>query len=95
MEENQGVRSLRVETLQGRALWAHIGGGDDAFLEICWAMAKCMNALAVPVGGQFTTREMAEIVEFAGSLDLPGVPDAEKQWMVLFARHFVDELFTI
>jgi len=94
-EASLNNKSLRVETLQGRALWAHIGGSEDSFLEICWAMAKCMDALAVPVGGGFTTGEMAEIVEFADRLDVPDVPDAEKQWMVLFARHFVDELFLI
>jgi hypothetical protein len=92
-EADQDGKALRVETMQGRALWAHIGGSDDAFLEICWAMAKCMNALAVPVGSQFTTREMDEIVDFAGRLDAPDVPEGEKQWLVLFARHFVDELF--
>jgi len=86
-------KHLRVETMQGRALWAHIGGGDDAFLEICWAMAKCLNALAVPVGSEFTTGEMAEIIDFAGRLDAEGISDAEKQWLILFARHFVDELF--
>lgn len=91
----QGAKSLRVETMQGRALWAHIGGADDAFLEICWAMAKCMDAMAVPMGSNFTTGEMAEIVQFAGRVDAPGVSDAEKQWLVLFARHFVDELFMI
>jgi hypothetical protein len=92
-EAELGGKNLRVETMQGRALWAHIGGGDDAFLEICWAMAKCLNALAVPVGSEFTTGEMAELIDFAGRLDVPGISDAEKQWLVLFARHFVDELF--
>jgi len=91
-EAEMGGKALRVETMQGRALWAHIGGSDDAFLEICWAMAKCMEALAVPAGSVFTTREMQEIVDFAASLDVPEVSDAEKQWLVFFARHFADEL---
>ena len=94
-EATLGTKTLRAETLQGRALWAHIGGTEDAFLEICWAMAKCMNVLAVPMGGDFTTGEMAEIVEFADRLDVPSVPVAERQWLVLFARHFVDEFFII
>lgn len=94
-EATHAGKTLRVETLQGRALWAHIGGGDDAFLEICWAMAKCMETMAVPPGGNFTTGEMREIVEFAGALDAPGIPEGEKQWLVLFARHFVDELFRV
>ena len=56
-------------------------------------MAKCMDALAVPVGSEFTTGEMTAIIDFASRLDAPGISDAEKQWLVLFARHFVDELF--
>ena len=92
-EAELGGKTLRVETMQGRALWAHIGGSDDAFLEICWAMAKCMEALAVPVGSTFTTREMQAIIDFAALVDVPEVSDAEKQWLVLFARHFADELF--
>lgn len=94
-EANDGSKSLRVETMQGRALWAHIGGSDDAFLEICWAMAKCMDAMAAPIGSNFTTGEMPEIIEFASRLQVPEVSDAEKQWLVLFARHFVDELFMV
>lgn len=94
-EAEMNGKTLRVETMQGRALWAHIGGSDETFLEICWALARCMETLAVPLGSEFTTGEMAEIVEFAGSLDAPGVSDAEKQWLVLFARHFVDELFML
>jgi hypothetical protein len=94
-EASLGTRRLRVETMQGRALWAHIGGCDDAFLEICWAMAKCMDALAAPVGSHFTTGEMPEIIEFASRLQVPEVSDAEKQWLVLFARHFADELFMV
>jgi hypothetical protein len=92
-EGDSDGKRLRVETMQGRSLWAHIGGSDEAFLEICWAMAKCMEALAVPVGSEFTTREMAEIVAFAESIDAPNVSTAEKEWLVLFARHFVDQLF--
>lgn len=94
-EANQNGKTLRVETLQGRALWSHIGGSDDAFLEICWAMARCMETLEVPPGSNFTTGEMSEIVEFAAAIDAPDVSEAEKQWLVLFARHFVDELFMI
>lgn len=94
-EAVSGPKSLRVETMQGRALWAHIGGFDDAFLEICWAMARCMNALAVPIGSHFTTGEMAEIIEFASRLLVPEVSVAEKQWLTLFARHFVDELLMV
>lgn len=90
-----GGKTLRVEALQGRAFWAHVGGGDHAFLEICWAMAKCMQALAVPIGAEFTTGQLAEIVRFADSLDVPEVSAAEKQWLVMFARHFVDELFIV
>ncbi|WP_405110161.1 hypothetical protein [Phaeobacter sp. BS52] len=85
-------KELRVETLQGRALWAHIGDSDDAFLQVCWAMAKCLNAEAVPPGGNYSTGEMREIVDFASRLHVPHVSDAEKQWLVLFARHFVDKL---
>ena len=91
-QADQGVKELRVETLQGRALWAHIGDSDDAFLQICWAMAKCLNAVAVPPGGNYSTGEMREIVDFASRLNVADVSDAEKQWLVLFARHFVDEL---
>lgn len=85
-------KSLRVETLQGRELWAHIAGADDAFLQVCWAMARCLNSQAVPAGTNFSTGEMREIVEFAGRIDAPSVSEAEKQWLVLFARHFVDDL---
>lgn len=85
-------KALRVETLQGRDLWAHVAGFDDAFLQICWAMARCLNATPVPVGSNFTTGEMREIIEFASSLNAPNVTDAEKQWLVMFARHFVDRL---
>ncbi|MEM9500603.1 MAG: hypothetical protein AAF941_02035 [Pseudomonadota bacterium] len=92
-EGNQNGKTLRVEVQQGRALWAHVGGSPDAFLEICWAMAKCMDALAVPPGSNFTTGELAKIIEFANQIDVPAVSDAEKQWLVMFARHFVDELF--
>lgn len=94
-EANYAGKSLRVETLQGRALWAHVAGIDDAYLEICWAMAKCLDALEVPLQSTFTTGEMAEIVTFADSIDVEGISKAEKQWLVFFARHFVDELFMI
>lgn len=94
-EAEKNGRTLRVETMQGRAFWSHIGDSDRAFLEICWAMARCMHTLAVPVGTNFTTGQMSEIVHFADSLDVPEVSDAEKQWLVMFARHFVDELFSI
>lgn len=93
-EGTKDGKSLRVETLQGRELWAHIADADDAFLQVCWAMAKCLNAQAVPVGTNFSTHEMHEIVDFASRLDVPDVPESEKQWLVLFARHFVDELST-
>ena len=91
-QADQGSKELRVETLQGRALWAHIGDANDAFLQVCWAMAKCLDAVAVPVGGNYATGEMREIVDFASRLNVANVSDAEKQWLVLFARHFVDEL---
>ncbi|WP_159642256.1 hypothetical protein [Sphingorhabdus sp. 109] len=94
-EAEENGKTLRVETLQGRALWAHIGGGDDTFLEICWAMAKCLKALPVPIASQFTTGEMKDIVEFADRIDVPDISEAEKQWLVLFARHFVDKLFVV
>lgn len=91
-EGTKNGKSLRVETLQGRELWAHVAGAEDAFLQICWAMARCLNAQAVPVGTNFSTGEMREIVEFAGSINAPDVSDAEKQWLIFFARHFVDKL---
>lgn len=94
-EGGQSGKSLRVETMQGRALWAHVGGSSDTYLEICWAMAKCMEALAVPIGSNFSTGGMNEIIEFAAKIDAPEVPEAEKQWLVMFARHFVDELFVV
>lgn len=87
-----GDKTLRVETMQGRALWAHVAGTPDAFLQICWAMTKCLNAAAVAAGGNYTTGEMREIVDFASRVNVPNVTDAEKQWLVLFARHFVDAL---
>jgi len=87
-----GGKELRVETLQGRDLWAHIGDSNDAFLQVCWAMAKCLDAVAVPPGGNYSTGEMHEIVDFASRLNVADVSDAEKQWLVLFARHFVDKL---
>ncbi|MCT4555860.1 MAG: hypothetical protein N4A53_14320 [Pelagimonas sp.] len=91
-QADQGGKELRVETLQGRDLWAHIGDSDDAFLQVCWAMAKCLDAVAVPPGGNYSTGEMREIVDFASRLNVADVSDAEKQWLVLFARHFVDKL---
>jgi hypothetical protein len=91
-EGNHDGKSLRVETLQGRDLWAHIAGADDAYLQICWAMAKCLNTNAVRPEGNYATGQMREIVEFASGLNTLGVSDAEKQWLVLFARHFVDQL---
>jgi hypothetical protein len=53
---------------------------------------KCLDAVSVQVGGNYATGEMREIVDFAARLNTPGVTDAEIQWLVLFARHFVDEL---
>lgn len=91
-QADQSGKELRVETLQGRDLWAHIGDSGDAFLQVCWAMAKCLNAVAVPLGGNYSTGEIREIINFASRLDVADVSDAEKQWLVLFARHFVDEL---
>ena len=35
---------------------------------------------------------MREIVQFASRVNAPNVTKAEKQWLVLFARHFVDVL---
>lgn len=87
-----GDRTLRVETMQGRGLWSHVAGAPDAFLQICWAMTKCLDPAAVAAGGNYTTREMREIVDFAGRINAPNVTAAEKQWVVLFARHFVDVL---
>lgn len=89
---NQAEKELRVETLQGRDLWAHIADSSDAFLQICWAMAKCLDSVAVPPDGNYSTGEMREIVDFADRLNVANVTDSEKQWLVLFARHFVDEL---
>jgi hypothetical protein len=54
-------------------------------------MAKCLNSIAVPTGGNYSTGQMREIVEFASGLNTPGISDAEKQWLVLFARHFIDQ----
>ena len=53
-------------------------------------MTKCLNPAAVAAGGNYTTREMREIVEFAARINAPNVTEAEKQWVILFARHFVD-----
>ncbi|NJM81686.1 MAG: hypothetical protein HC844_03640 [Tabrizicola sp.] len=87
-----GDKTLRVETMQGRGLWAHVAGASDAFLQICWAMTKCLNPAAVAAGGNYTTGEMREIVAFSARVNAPNVSEAEKQWLVLFARHFVDVL---
>ena len=87
-----GDQSLRVETLQGRELWSHIADAQDAYLKICWAIAKCLNATPVAEGSSFTTGQMHEILRFSQRLDVPGVSDGEKQWLVFLARHFVDRL---
>ena len=76
--------------MQGRSLWAHMAGENDAFLQICWAMTKCLNPTAVAAGGNYTTGGMREIVQFAARINAPNITEGEKQWLVLFARHFVD-----
>jgi len=91
-EAQLGDKSLRVETMQGRSLWAHVAGSDDAFLQICWAMVKCLNPTAVAPTVNFATGEMREIIDFSARVNAQGISDAEKQWLVLLARHFVDEL---
>jgi hypothetical protein len=35
---------------------------------------------------------MREIADLAGRINAPNVTDAEKQWVVLVARHFIDAL---
>ncbi len=85
--------SIRVETLQGRDLWEFIAGSKEAFLEICWAMMKCLNVAASPhVQANFTTDGMSEIIQVAEKIKVAGIGEAEKQWLLLFARHFVDEI---
>lgn len=91
-EAQQNDKLLRVETLQGSELWAHIAETQDAFLKICWAMAKCLNTVSVPADSNFTIGEMREIMQFSEQLNTPDISDGEKQWLVLLARHFVDEL---
>lgn len=85
--------SIRCETLQGRNLWEFIANSSSAFLEICWAMMKCLNVVASSSGqANFTTDGMLEIQEVAHEIEVDGISEAEKQWLLLFARHFVDEI---
>lgn len=91
-EAKSGEYTLRVETMQGKALWAHVAGTPAAFLEICWAMTECLNTVAVAADTKYTTEEMREIVGFAARINSPEVDASKKQWLTLFARHFVDIL---
>lgn len=91
-EAQSAQKQLRVETMQGRALWAHMGGDAEAFLHICWALVLCLDTTAVPPNGSYTTEQMNEIVDFSTGLNGHAATEAQKQWFVLFARHFVDHL---
>ena len=91
-EAREGGKSLRVEVMQGRNLWAHMAGESDAFLQICWSMVRCLGGIAVAPTANFTTGEMSSIVAFSARIQAAGISEAEKQWLVLLARHFVDEL---
>jgi len=88
-----GEYQISVETLQGKNLWEFIADDPVAFLEICWAMMLGLNVEGVRANNScFNTNGMAEIIKFASKVQSNATGDAQKQWLLLFARHFVDEM---